>query len=200
MENDMETTLKKIASDLGELYRLRQLNELRAWQLEQDLAARKVYLTPVDGWPGKNAEQREIEAQRVFGQDGTCQQIGQAISDLREDAAEVTGHIEALEAERRAAEWAIRGRLADALAGRMNGRHGDAAESAFDDAADLVGLGVLDEQARKELEQAEYEHDNLAAHDEYRKDWTRIGPEDVHFMSAVDIADAALDRSDELPF
>lgn len=176
--------LFEISNHLADLYQERAQCGLRTWQIENDLAARKVFLTPAEGWPGKNAEQREIEAARVFAQDQACQEMNEALNDLKQDAADIAGQIEALEAERRAAEWSIRERLANALSGKRE-NHAPVEEAVFDDAPDQVALGVLDEQGRAEMEQAEYEQEN----------GVHIGPEDVErYMSVEDSA------FEELPF
>lgn len=138
--------LFEIANDLGILYTAREQLSLREWQINQDLAARKLYLTPAEGWPGKNAEQRDLEAARCFANDEPIQQMIIALADLKEDQSIDNGDILSLEAERRALEWSIRERLADALAGKGDGQDefDEAEQAAVDEAISVQALQPVD--------------------------------------------------------
>ncbi len=128
--------LLDLSAQLAGLYRRRAQNNFSIWQTSQDIAARRMELTPPDGWPGKNEMAREVAAEQTLAADETLQNLYRAETDERYQESQITGEIEALEAERRAEEWKIRLRLCDALDGRhvsQNG-HGDRAEAAFDDA------------------------------------------------------------------
>lgn len=130
--------LLQISETLGELYRSRAILNLLIQQTEEDIKMRKVDLTPVEGWPGKNAEQREIEAARVFADDQAMRAISGTLDDLKHEIVENTGAIEALEADRRGLEWQIRADLVQALAGKHDNsdEFDDALEGATDQALD----------------------------------------------------------------
>lgn len=157
----MDQRLIEIAIDLGKLYQERIGAEIHKGRIESDLEARIVFMTPAEGWPGKNAEQREIEKARAIEADGPCQEMRGVLRELENDLADIRAEIDALEAERRGLEWMIRGRLADALSGRRE-NHMPVEEAAFDDGP----LAAIDDQMVEELRRMP----ELPVH---------IGPEDV---------------------
>lgn len=129
---------------LPEMYRERAAITVAKWQAAQDLERRKLDLTPIEGWPGKNEEQRNTAREKAFAGDEITQNLSKTVSELESRLGLLAGEIEASEAERRAEEWRIRARMVDALEHRgvqPNGR-GDRAEAAFDD----VAQQVLDEE------------------------------------------------------
>lgn len=157
----MDQRLIDIAIDLGKLYQERIGAEIHKGGIEGDLEARVEFMTPAEGWPGKNAEQREIEKARAVDADGPCQEMRAVLRELENDLADIRADIEALEAERRALEWTIRGRLAEALSGRRE-NHLPVEEAAFDDGP----LAAIDDQMVEELRRMPEQP-------------VHIGPEDV---------------------
>lgn len=142
-------TLTEIAQKLGELYKERSQKTFADWQHTEDLKARKLYLTPAEGWQGKNAEQREVEAERTFDGDEPCRNMAREISYVKNSLSTIEGFILALEAERRALEWDIRGGLVEALLGKRNESNRNGVEQAFDDA----GQATVDDELDKTLEE-----------------------------------------------
>lgn len=116
--------------------------DLAHW--EADITARELFLTPVDGWPGKNEAARDVAAAKVFDADPQLREQRAKRDDLRRLIAGLEAQVDALEDERRAWEWAIRDRLVEALAGRRNGREA-VEQTAFDDSADLAVAEEVDQ-------------------------------------------------------
>lgn len=145
------TRMITIARELGLLYTAQRSAEIALAHQREDLDARRVALAPADGWPGKNEEQRKIAAGCAYAADETIRTIAGAIVAGEKTLATLAGQIAALEAERRALEWAIRGELVQALAGRRiePESRGPVEEAAFDAAADAQvieqALAVPDE-------------------------------------------------------
>ena len=110
-----EQTLIQIADDLAARYETRAKTSLIQWQANRDIERIKLSLTPPDGWPGKNEEQRRTAAEKAYAEDDTLQaaliQYNTAYKALIELDAEIAG----LEARRKALEWTIRAQLVEAL-------------------------------------------------------------------------------------
>ncbi len=90
---------------------------------QDDYEQRKIMLVPVDGWPGKNADDRKVAEQRAYLTDDILIKIRAKITSLNEQAEVLNLSMFALETERRAIEWGISARLADALEAYSNGRN-----------------------------------------------------------------------------
>lgn len=99
--------MMQIAARLGALAKEKARAELVQWQHEQDLEARKVFLTPPEGWPGKNAEARELEQKRAYMADEVLQKIYEQLALDRTTLADIGAEISALTDERRALEKSI---------------------------------------------------------------------------------------------
>ena len=136
----------EIGIQLGDLYQERARAGLDEWQFNRDADARRLELTPADGWPGKNAEQRDAARDQAFAADEPLQQIIASAEDAKVRATLTDGDIQALEAKRRSIEWAIRAQLIEALSkNSVQPNHnggasaaGTANDTAFDDVADHV--------------------------------------------------------------
>ena len=136
-------------STLPEMYRQRAALNVSKWQASQDMELRKLEITPAEGWPGKNEEQRGIARNKSFAADEIIRNLSATIGEFEHRLGILAGDIEAAEAERRAEEWRIRARMCDALealAIQQNGR-GDRAEAGFDDAAQAELDCVYDEDS-----------------------------------------------------
>lgn len=131
------TTMQSLASQLGKLYEQRAELGYRTWKNERETEARQIELTPAEGWPGSNDKAREAYKAGAFAHDAVLVALSDERRFAQRESADLSGKIEALEAERRAAEWSIRERLIAALdrgSVQPNGR-GDRADAAFDDVA-----------------------------------------------------------------
>ena len=137
-----------IAEALGAYYRERAGLSLREHQLDQDAEARRVYMTPVEGWPGKNAEQRDTARLAAELQDETLQKIAAELAEIKADASRDDAIVASLEAERRALEWQIRARLVDALSANRIQTDGDAKVeyAAFDAVIDAKTIHHVETQ------------------------------------------------------
>lgn len=100
--------LIEIAQELGDLYQDQANHMVIISQLEREIVARQVELAPLDGWPGKNQEQRDIEKGKAFAADEVLGNLEDDLDTFRFETVLIDGDIKALEAERRALEWAIR--------------------------------------------------------------------------------------------
>lgn len=127
--------LLEISKELGKLYTGLRVLEVALGHKREDLAGRKLYLTPPTGWEGKNEEQRKTAAEKCFADDETCKGLSLLIRENEGQIADLAGRLQSLEAERRAMEWEIRQALVDALRGnRINSEaRGPVEETAFDD-------------------------------------------------------------------
>ena len=141
--------LLEIGHELQELIRRRSGLGLVEWQLEKDLAAQRFKLLPAEGWPGKNQEQREQARDLAYAGDAQLQEIQAKLDGNHVELAVVEGRMAGLEVERRALEWAIRGTLANALAGKRDS-HAPVEEAGFDEAAAEASWQALYETAPAE--------------------------------------------------
>lgn len=139
------TTLQEYAKTLSDWFKIRTQKQIALGHSEQDLEARKLALTPKDGWLSdkakSNEEQRRAEAERTFSADDVCQKIMKFIVDSRDELADLEAQIEALQEQASAERWRIRELLATALGAKLQGeRVEDAAPGApeFDQAAQAV--------------------------------------------------------------
>lgn len=134
----MNNRLLRIAQDLGKLYTDQAQIAIRISHLNDDLAARKLALVPAEGWEGKNAEARELAALRTFAADQPCILMTAELAAVKDIQTGLDAQIRALETERKAHEWGIRGALVSALRGETGETPaaGAVEETAFDTAAD----------------------------------------------------------------
>lgn len=127
-----------IGKQLAELYTQREHGKALDWQLNQEFDNRRMELYPQpDGYPGKNAEQRDAARHFVEDADETLMRIRDDQAAMREKLSQIEAGIQSLEANRRALEWSIRANLINALTYKqipISGDNGYAHE--FDDVAD----------------------------------------------------------------
>lgn len=131
------TRMTELAKSLSALLRERATCNVTLSHLSSDMEARKVAITPEGGWPGKNAEERKFAESVTCGADEPMKAMRNEHAIKLDRQAFIEAEISALETERRALEWSVRGALVDALMGVTNS-HSDVAESSFDDAAQMV--------------------------------------------------------------
>lgn len=115
-------SLIAIAKQLGELYSRLSTKKSDLKSITRQIEERELEITPPDGWPGKNAEAREIEQKRTFKSDVPMQGFLKAQFEAEVKVSELEAQIAGLEAERRAIEHIIYARNGDALNGLRN-RH-----------------------------------------------------------------------------
>lgn len=107
--------LIKIAKTLTELYDTRAQTTLIQWQAERDIDRIKLSLTPPDGWPGKNEEQRRTAAEKAYAGNDELQAAMVKHSSAFKALVELGAKIDGMETQRRAEEWSIRADLVDVL-------------------------------------------------------------------------------------
>ena len=141
------TRLLEIANELKPLYSQRNGARLTKTRLEEDTERLKTFLTPAEGWQGKNAEERKTAAEKTFADHENLDAMSYELDDCLDEIAVTEAQIEGLEAERRALEWEVRIVLASALdANRIQANHrGDQIQHAFDDAADHAVVAEFDD-------------------------------------------------------
>ena len=142
--------LTAIAKQLSGLYIERAALNLTEWQITRDIQARELALTPADGWPGKNEAARETAMRQAFYADEMLKELNDNLGMIKREQSENEGDREALEAERRAAEWGIRQRLCDALQARNVQSTGD--DSAFDEAMQQASDKLTDTVVSEEYD------------------------------------------------
>lgn len=120
---------------LGGLYQERAHAALHEWQHQQDADARRLALSPLEGWPGKNEGERKIAAERVFAGDEGLQGSLRLEAEAHAAIMLIDGEILAVEAERRALEWELRGQLVERLGSAGMERRVDTAFETVADAA-----------------------------------------------------------------
>ncbi len=128
---------KSIGKMLADAYIDRSEQQLELDRAKAELFKREIALTPIEGWPGKNAELREVEKSRTLATDEAYQKF-EALRVFHVEALTlINGTIEALEAERRGSEWEIRANLVTVMAGKLRGETLPSVEdAAFDDASE----------------------------------------------------------------
>lgn len=110
----------EIGTELSGLYHERAdiSNDLDRLNLVRE--RRELELTPPEGWPGKNAETREVERNRTLAADDSLQNTISEARELKRRDVQAQADIAALEAERRGLEWTARLELAEKIGGRVD--------------------------------------------------------------------------------
>lgn len=143
---DVDTqSLVDIAAALTEKYYLRVEEKIIAAQWEITISQLKLALLPADGWPGKNAEARELARDLAYAQSVDLVEAARGLMTVQHAIARIDAAVDGLEADRRAIEWTIRARLVDALTARQVQPNGNGArvDESWDD--------VIMSQAESEL-------------------------------------------------
>ncbi len=116
----MNNRLIQIAQQIANLNKIKFDASVRLANLRSDESARKLFLTPLGGFPGSNTEQRKAAQESTFGSDSALKAITEAIANFQREYDGALANIDSLTDERRALEWTIRAKLVDALAGNSN--------------------------------------------------------------------------------
>jgi len=146
-----EKRLLEIAIELMAIYHHRHDYDIRLVHRRADAEARVLALTPPDGWPGKNAEQRDLEKSRALAADETLKAMQVLIAEDEESIASTNTQITMLELERRAIEWGIRAEMVRALSGNRNDAAQPVEENGFDDAADQILTDNIQAEIQEEI-------------------------------------------------
>lgn len=134
----------ELSKNLRAAYEKRSILQADVEELEREIYLRELTLTPAEGWPGKNAEAREMEKAKALQGDENWSGLGNARRELRDEMTLLDGTIAGLEAERRGQEWEVRANLVAMLAANAVNRNngGPVEEEAFDD----VAQGIVDDE------------------------------------------------------
>lgn len=98
---NLTPTILKTASDIEAMrIKLKHLKEDLEFRIEQN--------TPIDGWPGKNAEARDAAKAAWVNADAGCSATRLDIRNLEIGIARAEGDLAAFDLERRDREWTIR--------------------------------------------------------------------------------------------
>lgn len=95
----------------------RQIEELRTkiGHMKEDFERAVERATPLDGWPGKNAEARDAAKAAWIHKDDECQALRTDIRNAEIRLATLSADMTAFELERRDREWGIRMGIIEAL-------------------------------------------------------------------------------------
>lgn len=105
--------LLELATELNHALEDKTGINIRLTNQRRDLEARQLNLIPAEGWPGKNSEERKINEQRTYANDGICHAIQVQINSLEEALALVETVLETYVNTRRAMEWEIKAKRLD---------------------------------------------------------------------------------------
>jgi len=142
--------LIEIGNKLATLYARRERYKPLDWQLTQEFENRRMALYPQpDGYPGKNAEQRDAARYFVEIDDDELTRIRYDQATMRDKLATIEGELQALEANRRALEWSIRANLINALAYKHVTITSSGYDHEFDDVSDDALLEDAEELAQE---------------------------------------------------
>ena len=107
--------LIEIAKTLTDLYDTRAQTSLIQWQATQEIDRLKLSMTPAEGWPGKNDEQRKTAAEKTFAENDELQAAMVQYNAAFKALVELDAKTEGMEALRKAEEWSIRAQLVEVL-------------------------------------------------------------------------------------
>lgn len=144
------TRMIEIAASLGHCYTKKSELTVRLDVARKELDAELLRITPAEGWPGKNAEERKLNADRAAMENTRAAEQRAIIAKTEGELSGLLAGIDGLEAERRALEWEVRAALALALSGKQE-TQGNAENTAFDDAQDDAALTELEMDLEEEL-------------------------------------------------
>ena len=118
---EIEETLLTLAMTIGETQTAYSKVRLSASIHQADLEARKLFLTPLGGWEGKNEGERKVSAETTFAGDKVCQGIREILTGEATEMSKLEATMANAEAQRRGIEWVITYRLVNALHDHWDG-------------------------------------------------------------------------------
>jgi hypothetical protein len=128
-----------LSKDLSASYVEKAERQVDLEQLEREIYKREIAITPDEGWPGKNAEARDLEKSKVLAADPVWHELDIARQAQHVELALLEGAIAGMEAERRGFEWEVRANLVTMLAANAINRNGGPVEDkAFEDVSQTV--------------------------------------------------------------
>jgi hypothetical protein len=140
----------EIAQSLGHCYAKKSELTVKIVAAKMELEAELLRSTPAEGWPGKNAEERKLNADRAAMENARAAEQRAIIAQTEGELSGLQAGIDGLEAERRALEWEVRAALVSVLFGKQEVK-GNAENTAFDDAQDDSALTDLEQELEEEL-------------------------------------------------
>lgn len=144
------TRMIEISQQLGHCYAKKSELSLKIVAAKMELEAELLRSTPAEGWPGKNAEERKLNADRAAMENTRAAGQRAIIAQTEGELSGLLAGIDGLEAERRALEWEVRIALTLALSGKQEVK-GNTENTAFDDAQDEATLDELEQELEDEL-------------------------------------------------
>mgnify|MGYP001573535371 CR=1 FL=1 len=147
---------KKDLRKLQGLYLKRAKLNVQSRTLYLDIDKRESFLTPDDGFPGKNEDARDRAEEKAFAADEILSLLVRKQEGISQEETMVDAQIQVLEAERRDSEWSIRQRLVNAL-----GR-----EEEYQDEDPTFQDIIFDEALTPQVEISDYDHAFQTADDE----------------------------------
>jgi hypothetical protein len=147
-------TLQECAATLTRLFIERKTLAVSLEHVQAELNSRQLALTPPEGWFGKNESQRDTTRDFMLANDKDYQELGQALSGIRDTLADTEAVIAGVQETASAERWRIRELLATALMDRTQGeRVEDAAPGSpeFGQAAQAETDRVLEPSANTDI-------------------------------------------------
>jgi hypothetical protein len=127
-------SMRQIAAYLAGLYKQEAEVSIRADDAKINAAALLTQITPLEGWPGKNEQAREIAEGKALAENTHYQVALAAVKKERDALIFIQAEIKATELTLSVEKWAIRHALARALGGYAEKAGGQRDE--FDAAVD----------------------------------------------------------------
>lgn len=100
--------MRKLADELAALYHDKAEASIELAHFEQDRENRLLALTPAEGWPGKNEEQRKTARELTVAADSFLQTIGKTQMEVSDKLARIDGEISGLQVQFQAERWEVR--------------------------------------------------------------------------------------------
>lgn len=161
---DMRERMQEVTEGIGLALRAKASLGITLSHLEADLAGRKKFLVPLNGWladqPKSTVDQRTVAAERAYAADEVCQKITAQIVSAQDDLAREESDLAALQVQFQGMRWAIRDRLNDILAKgaqltEESSFEGKGFTEAEDDAAFLAAQAATQSPTDREVSEEE---------------------------------------------
>jgi hypothetical protein len=123
----------QIAAELRELFIASMGGETVENEIQSWIKSQQVLMTPEEGWPGKNAEQRQTAQDKAELENDSLAAARIRLRYCQDKRNAIKAHTDSLIAERRALEWQIR----RAMVVQMAAQTGTAVDFDSEDATDV---------------------------------------------------------------
>jgi hypothetical protein len=127
--------LIELGKAIGEILKAMKAIDIEMSSLDREVEATKLRLVPEGGWPGKNAEERGIAANKAYSNDEGLDKMISARISLDNKKTVLEGDVALLSEERRGIEFAVRDALATALGGYLDDETAKVLDISIDKAA-----------------------------------------------------------------